>query len=133
MSQKSKTYVIEGKPIPLARARMTKRSIWDSQKQERIRYGIEVARQHDDATFFNGPVHVDVCFWFAIPPSRLKFADKLIGSWHIFKPDLSNLQKWYEDVAEGICFANDCIIASTNATKRWDLSNRTVFTITELT
>ena len=129
----SKKYVIMGDPVPLARARLTVRRVWDSQKQQKLIDGITLKEQHDDDFLFSGPLHLDINFFFKIPDSySQKKRDSTIGNYHYFKPDLSNLIKYYEDIATGIIYHDDCIISKITTTKTYDINARTEFTIMEL-
>lgn len=122
-------YVIVGDPIPLARHRHGNGHTWDSQKQLKYQYGLQIQAQHQKKTFFKGPLHVDFRFFFSVPKtSKLARAD----GYHIYKPDLSNLIKFIEDVATGILYKDDCYIATFSATKKYGHSPRTEFTVSEL-
>jgi Holliday junction resolvase RusA-like endonuclease len=125
-----KTYVIDGPPIALARPRMNGMRIYDSQKKEKLLWGIELKDQHGDADLFKGPLHLSVVFFMPIPESyTIDKKMKVAGHSHVFKPDLDNFIKWVCDVATGILFADDCIIAKITATKIYHLEARTEFTI----
>ena len=123
-------YVIIGEPIPLLRARHGNRRTWDSQKQQKLIYGINLKSQHDEQPLFQGPIHLDIIFFMEPPQSRRRHT--LEHQLHIFRPDLSNLIKFVEDVASGILYADDCIIASISARKCYSESARTEFEIKEL-
>lgn len=123
----SVTYVITGDPIPLARPRasMTCR-MWDAQKSIKLLRGLQIRNQHDDKPYLTGPLHLDVTFYF------LGASKKRLGRPHIFKPDLSNLIKFAEDIATGILYHDDCLIASISSRKLYDTIPRTVFTLTQM-
>lgn len=125
----SRSYVIEGNPIPLARHRHTGTRAWDSQKQAKFGLGVQITNQHEQAGYFNGPVRLDVIFYMPIPK---KSPNYIQGRYHLIKPDLSNLIKMLEDVATKITYHDDCIISVIFAQKRYSLVPRTEFTITEL-
>lgn len=129
-----RTYVLLGPPVPLARPRFSSHKIYDSQKQAKFGAGILIARQHNDSRIFTGPLLLVVEFHFGIPKSREKSATQLRGTPHFYKPDLSNLIKWAEDVANGIIYQDDCQISTIHADKVWcDLGEeKTIFTIREL-
>lgn len=131
MSEIKKKYVILGDPIPLLRARFGKRTCWDSQKQQKLVDGMNIASQHE-GRLYEGPLHLDAAFYFAVPKARLNKKESVWGTPHIFKPDLSNLLKYIEDTVTGILFKDDCIIASITTQKIYGDTPRTEFTITEL-
>jgi len=126
-------YIINGDPIPLARARFGKGRAWDAQKRLKLMLGIELSKQHLDQPLYYGALHLDVVFYMTFAKSTpQKTRDKFVNKPHIFKPDLSNLIKFIEDVAQGIIYKDDCIIASVFAKKIYDNNPRTEFTIKQL-
>lgn len=126
-------YVIKGNPIPLARARHGNRKTWDSQKQIKLITGLDLEEQHHGLPLLHGPLFLDICFYFSIPESySLRKREKCIGTYHEFKPDLSNLIKFVEDIAMGIIYKDDCIISSVTAKKIYDEEPRTELFIMEL-
>lgn len=122
-------YVIVGDPIPLARHRHGNGHTYDSQKDLKWQYGLQLQAQHTTKTFFKGPIHVDFRFFFSVPKTSKTARNK---GYHIYKPDLSNLIKFIEDVATGILYKDDCVISTFSATKKYCHSPRTEFTISEL-
>lgn len=125
-------YVIKGDPTPLARARHGRGRTWDPQKQLKLVYGIELERQHNNAPWFDGPLHLDIVFFMPIPKTSTKRRHMIDGTPHRFRPDLDNTIKFILDVATGILFKDDAIISSINAKKLYDLEPRTEFIITEI-
>ena len=126
-------YVLEGIPVPLQRVRFMERHCWDAQKQLKAKLKIELDGQHDGRPFYTGALRME--FWFFFPfkqsMSELKKAQG-VGRSHIFKPDLSNLVKLYEDISTGILYQDDCIIAEIIARKCYDVRSRTEFEIVQL-
>jgi len=125
-------YVLKGAPVAWARPVPAGKRVYDSQKQLKLMGGIELERQHDNAPLFMGPLHLEARFYFPIPASRTKQLNVLIGTHHYFRPDLSNLIKLIEDMATGIVYKDDCLIASITAVKLYDVEPRTEFVITQL-
>lgn len=119
-------YVIPGIPIPLARARHTRDRVYDSQKHLKLSCGLYLANQHGSHPLFTGPLHLTMTFYL---PSTSKH---LPGKHHIFRPDLSNLIKFYEDIAIGIIYHDDCIISSITAEKIYDPNPRTDLIVKEI-
>ena len=128
--RKEKTYIIKGDPIPLARGRYSSKtnSVWDCQKQEKLIAQFEMRAQHDNVSFV-GPLHIDVTFFMKIPKNK---NSSIAGNSHIFKPDLSNLLKFIEDIGTGILYHDDCLIASVFARKIYDENPRTEITVREI-
>ena len=112
---RSMKYVILGDPIPLYRARFSSISnrMFDSQKEIKLVTGITLVNQHDNQPVFDGPIYLDIQFFFLTPLRK----PKLNKQWHVYRPDLSNLIKFYEDIATTIIIKDDCIIAKISATK----------------
>jgi Holliday junction resolvase RusA-like endonuclease len=67
-----------------------------------------------------------------IPPSRSKQKDKLINTFHVYTPDLSNMIKFVEDIANGILYKDDCQISSIVAHKIYSDTSRTEFTLSRI-
>ena len=123
-------YVVMGDPVPLARARIGNkgRTMWDSQKQVKFGWGLQLQTQHEGRPLFMGPLHVEIDFYIT-PPQAGK---KLIGKYHNIRPDLDNLIKFVLDVANKILYADDNCIASISCRKKYDSSPRTEIVITQL-
>lgn len=129
-----KLYVLLGNPIPLARARFGHRKVYNSQKNEQLIAGLDLARQHGDDPLFSGPLHMYVTFYMAIPQSvTAKKRDAMIGRPHTFKADLDNLLKMVCDYCNKVIYNDDCIIASITAKKIYDVNPRTEFTLKVIT
>lgn len=124
-------YVVPGDPVPLARARLTKESrMWDSQKQTKLVYSIQLANQHEGKPMFTGPLHIEVVFYMRI--AAAKKGKQLAGTYHCFRPDIDNLLKFIADVATGVLYHEDCIIASVATKKVYDDEPRTELIIIPL-
>lgn len=117
-------YVLSGNPIPLARPRYSNRNVWDCQKALKQTARTMLEEQHANLPLFSGPLILDVTFYIKVP--RVK-RSKLCGKPHIYRPDLSNLIKFVEDVANGILYKDDSIIAQCIAQKFYDEEPRTEF------
>lgn len=130
---RSQRYIIEGTPIALQRARLSQHSVWDPQKQEKVLTSISLESQHNNQSLFEGPLHIDFLFYFAIPKgSSKKKRLSLQGYPHVFKPDIDNCIKFYCDVSSDLLYHDDCIISSLSAKKLYDKTARVEMIITEL-
>lgn len=126
-------YILLGSPIPLARARFTNRRVYDSQKHLKLVSAIELERQHGDKPRFTGPLRMTVWFYLPIPKSMSKRKRyNMKKTPHYTRPDLSNLIKFIEDVATGILYKDDCIIAELVSYKQYDTDPRTEFMFSPL-
>jgi len=128
-----KLYTIPGDPTALARPRVGKRCVFDGQRQLKVNAKIYIESQYDDKPLINNkPLHLDVIFFLRTPKSKKLATQYLKKSYHIFKPDLSNLIKFVEDCITGTIYYDDCLISSITAKKIYDENPRTEFTIEEL-
>lgn len=123
-------YVIMGAPIPLARPRFSKKTVFDSQKHKKLIMGIHLRNQHQDKPMYTGNLHMDIVFYL-ISPSVRKHGD-MEEAYHVKRPDLSNLIKFVEDIGTGILYEDDALICSLTATKKYSKEPRTEFEITVL-
>jgi Holliday junction resolvase RusA-like endonuclease len=131
MPARSVRYIIPGDPIAWKRP-AGKMVRYDSQKNLKMMWGLHIRNQHQGA-YFEGPIHLDVLFAMPIPTGMSATKrQEAQGTWHIKFPDTSNMLKLIEDTAESIAYANDCIIAKVSAEKKYDLTPRIEFTLTEL-
>lgn len=118
---KSKVYVVHGNPVALARARCSRGKVYDSQKHNKLVWGLDLSKQHETNLHFKGPLGMDVIFYFPIPTtySSLK-KENTKSQWHTFRPDADNLIKFVCDVATSICYEDDCIISKVTSEKVYD-------------
>ncbi len=132
---RSISYVIEGDPTPLARARVnyhTKR-MYDSQQQIKLIIGITLQQQHNDKPLLEGPISFEVTFFMPLPLSMSRYKKELNkGKCHKCKPDLDNLIKLILDCANTICYEDDAAISVIHAKKVYDPQPRTEFTLSEI-
>ena len=137
------TFTLPGNPIPLARARIksnlffsksTKR-MWDPQKELKVLTAITLTNQFEELGIklgsipFDEPVHLDVVFYMPIAKTSVKKTKSLSGTYHIKRPDLSNMLKFIEDACTGVLYKDDSLIASVTVKKIYDTEPKTVFTI----
>lgn len=139
--RKSKTYVVHGDPVPLARPRFVvdqpptmdlriknpaKARVYDSQKGIKADIAWDLKKQHGKEPKFEGPLYIEFRFY-------LKGENSWNYGWHATRPDLSNLIKMYEDVGSGILYHDDAQISSIKATKEYASGEkRTEITIYQL-
>ncbi len=128
----SRSYLIPGDPIPLARPRMGQGRVWDSQKQIKAVTTITIQSQHDNLPLFHGSIGLDIVFHMPIRNYSKKRLLELIGTYHSIKPDLDNMVKYICDVSNGVLYEDDCIIASIRASKVYSDNPRTEFTLYNL-
>ena len=124
-------YILEGKPRPLMRPRLSGRTVYDPQEEEKSRDQLAISIQHRNRPMYEGPLLLTITFYLPIPKKHSK-TDKLCDTPHIYKPDLSNLIKYYEDICTGILIKDDCLIAQIDASKKYDHVSRTEFEISPI-
>jgi Holliday junction resolvase RusA-like endonuclease len=129
---RTKIYTVHGDPLALARPRFTTGRVWDCQKQLKFTFSLALQEQHNNEPLFTGPLHIDMVFYMPMPNISISRKVKLNNTYHIFTPDLTNLEKFAEDVATGIIYANDCIVSSFYSYKIYDNNPRTDIIVTEL-
>jgi Holliday junction resolvase RusA-like endonuclease len=124
-------YVIPGDPIPLARPRFGKKKVYDSQRAEKLVWEIMLKNQHGALPELTGPLLLDITFYMPVAQKKMKNKEQLYGRPHQFRPDLSNMIKYVEDIANEIIYHDDCQISSITAKKVYG-EPRTEFTVTKL-
>ena len=124
-------YIIPGNPIPLARPRFSLRSTYDSQRLLKGNMRILVEHLHGTLPMYEGPLLLKIVFYLPIPKKSSK-DNKLCNRFHVYKPDLSNLIKFIEDVGSGLLYHDDCLIARIEASKQYDFDPRTEFEIIQI-
>jgi Holliday junction resolvase RusA-like endonuclease len=124
-------YILPGIPIALARARIgVGKRPWDCQKKQKAHYGLLLETQHAGEPLYQGALHVDITFFFPFPQTISKSKiEKMRGKCHTFRPDLSNLIKFVEDIGSGVLYPDDSLISSIVARKCYDDVPRTEFMI----
>lgn len=123
-------YVVPGEPIALARPRfnLSSKRVYNHQRGSMNNASIYLQSQHASKQLFEGPLHLDVTFFF-VHPKHYSKKRKEETKYHSSTPDLSNLVKFVEDIAIGILYHDDAIISSISAKKVYDIEPRTEFTI----
>lgn len=122
-------YILLGDPLPLNRARVNwnTRSVFDSQKKEKLKARITLEGQREDKPILEGPLKVNVVFYLSIAKKRERFIKE--DTPHAQKPDLDNLIKYISDVMNDIIFKDDCLITDIAASKKYSKFPRTEITI----
>jgi Holliday junction resolvase RusA-like endonuclease len=118
--------IIPGDPIPKARARVLNKGFaYDPQWEMKDRVSKFMLKEVENVTFKrfdDQPLEVNWCFYMPIPKSFSSIKRNKC-KWGVFehtiRPDLSNLQKFYEDCANGILWKDDSQITTGKINKRY--------------
>ena len=128
---RSKTYILPGPCIPLARARFAHGRVFDNQKQLKLIAGIHLKFQHNNEPLFEShPLKLEATFFVEIPKTRLKHVHD--NDLHFYKPDLDNFIKFLCDIGNHVIWVDDSLISVIIASKKYSRDARTEFTICEL-
>jgi len=126
-------YVLVGAPTHLKRPRINPRAIcmYDSQKMDkeidRIELEAQHTKYHNRSVILSGkPLRLTCTFFMGVPTSAGKRTDRE-GMYHIYKPDLSNLIKYIEDISVGILIEDDNLISELYAVKKYSSFSHTEF------
>ncbi len=124
-------YVLPGCPAPIMKHREKQpRRQWDEQQETRAYFGIALSNQHGGAPLYEGPLHVEMVFYFAfLQPVSAKNIDRVRGRLHVVSPGISDLIQFVEWIGKGILFSSDYGIASLVARKCYDHNPRTEIVI----
>lgn len=134
---KALSFHITGNPVSLARARMGKGRMWDSQKQEKLIFGIKLLEQLKEQTSedfepLDCPLSVDIYFFFQMPQYHYKKWDKLRNTSHHYKPDIDNCIKFLLDASTGVLFKHDACVSEVFARKIYADEPCTRFTVRQI-
>lgn len=122
-----------GEPVPLSRPRanFTEKRFYNSQRNCMTSSSIHLQSQHNTMKLYEGPLHLDITFYFPYPKNFPKSKREGIN-YKTTRCDLDNLIKFICDIGNNILWEDDAIIASISAKKVYDVRSRTEFTITSL-
>lgn len=109
---------IPGEPHPQGRARATiiagRARVYDPKKSSSWKidaaWAMAAARRHERPPF-EGPVALEVTFYFTCPKSDCRKRDPRPARWHSKRPDLDNLLKAVMDAAKGVLWLDDTQVA----------------------
>ena len=126
---------IKGRPIALKRTRISGNHVYDSQKSEKLLIYLEVQKQWKELKLpiHMDLIHLDVVFIFPVATSYSSSKKQMLKNYPAgIREDLDNLIKFLLDTVQGLCFANDNLVASINAKKVYGNSGKTIFSFRKL-
>ena len=99
---------------------------------EREAYQWQIKSQYNQLNPLRGPVRTHYTFHMPIPKttSKIRRFQMLNGvMYHLKRPDVTNLIKFYEDCLKGIVFEDDSQVVEINAHKIYDERPRVVIKV----
>lgn len=127
----SKEYTIDLKPIAWKRAGRNQSRYYDTQTQEKLAYGLSIARTHGDDRKFQGPLAIDMVFYFPTPKLH---RNRQGTNYHWKVPDKDNCIKHVMDsiTQTGVVWNDDRQIAKGSWLALYDKHPRVYIKISEL-
>jgi Holliday junction resolvase RusA-like endonuclease len=134
--QRTKTFIISGDCVPLARGRVGSNvdgsyHVYDSQKNLKLVKSIDLQKQMNDDPLFEGPLSVEAIFYMKMPKTPSKQKD-LNGTLCKHRPDVDNLLKFLLDISNKLLWKDDAEVSICKGTKIYDHNPRTEFVVTEV-
>lgn len=130
MENRSVTYVVEGNPVPLKRPRFSG-VVYDPQKADKKSFGWQLKSQQGSTAILTGMLHMTVTFFMELPKKKSHREQLLKQGYHCYRPDLSNLIKFVEDVCvDAGIIEDDALIVEISSKKVYSEQSRTEFYFT---
>jgi Holliday junction resolvase RusA-like endonuclease len=131
MSFRSKEYSIPIKPIPWTRAGLNDKRFFDRQVQEKLAYGLYIAKQHGNDPIYDGPLEVAITFHMK---QNILVKNRPAHGFHCNRPDLDNLIKLVLDSINGIgsVWHDDAQVSRLICEKVFNKQPKLIITIKEL-
>lgn len=125
-------YVLSGTPQAVAKVPDKGDGSYTPHKHKKLLTTIEISAQHNERPFFQGPLQLDIFFFFPIPQrgERSKVAHH--HKYYDIKPSLSDCVAFVENICTSLLFKESATIVSLHSEKRYDRNPRTELYITEL-
>ena len=124
-----KVIEIEGKPIPLLRARAGKKGFYDPQLVAKRNFAYLVKEKFKREPIATG-ISLVLEFYFPMPKSwSKKKKNRMAYKEHTQTPDTSNLIKFVEDALNEVVWEDDKLIFDLHAKKTWAEKGSTIIEI----
>lgn len=129
---KKKVYTIGGSPVALKRPRFADYRVYDPQKELKKRVITELQLQHGfKMPPMTGMIHLMATFFMELPKTKAHRKHLINQIYHCYKPDLSNLIKFVEDVCvDAGIIHDDALIVEISSKKVYSEKPRTEFYFT---
>jgi len=129
------TLTIPGKPVPWTASRITKRGAFDPKLKEKQSIRWRIKTQYN-GNILDQKVSLAFTFYMPVPKSFAKKTLDLLKQgkiiYHDKKPDLTNLQKLYEDCLKGIVIKDDNQVVEVFSRKIFSLECKTKIEVQSL-
>ena len=126
-------FSIPGKPIAKKRPRFAVRNgkgiAYNGQSTEEGKVILQLQKESEWIGLIKKPVRIDFCFWFPRPKNHFKSNNpdhdlkENAPIYHMQKPDIDNLIKFYLDCMNGIIIEDDKQVVYISATKEFSGNN----------
>jgi Holliday junction resolvase RusA-like endonuclease len=120
---------IPGKPRSKKRPRFANGKVYSPSQGDEEIFRWQCVSQMKKQTIFEGPIEIVIYFFFQIPKSA---KNRKEGEYHVFKPDIDNLEKFVMDAINGLFWNDDCQICKLRSKKIWSQEDKTELLIREL-
>lgn len=132
MTTRTQKFIVPGKPVPLARPRLSHGLVYDSQREEKHQFKLELLAQRE-LPLFTKPIIFTATFYMPMPYKwSKKRRQQNIGQFHYARTDLDNLVKFVLDCCNEIVIQDDALVSVIICKKIYDMEPRTEFTLTEV-
>ena len=129
----TKTYLIEGDFMPLARHRAYSGKIFDAWAHSHLTFTSVLEGQHMKDRHFKGNLAVKAVFYLDFPDGMgVQRRRERDNRWHTTRPTLGALTKAIEDLCTGLLFEDPAIIVSMLIEKRLSIIPRLELIISEV-
>lgn len=114
--------------MALQRPRLGEHGVYDPQKALKNKIALDLKYQQDGDATLCGMIHMHIDFYMHLPTTKLHRKHLIEQQYHCYRPDISNLIKFIEDVCvDARIIEDDCLIASISARKLYSDEARTEF------
>jgi len=118
---------IDADPIPLQRARGTRKGFYDPQHIAKRNFALDVMSKIPRAKLIDTPISFDMTFVIKMPKSwSAKKRAKFLNQPHIVRPDVDNLVKFIFDALNKVLYNDDAQIYKEEAQKMWGETGKTI-------
>ena len=112
-------YVILGAPFGKAAHRQCSTLMWTTSREKKLRYKIALERQVVGVPLLNGPLGLELAFFFGYTTKVWHQRRNLDGKYQASAPTLESLVSFFCDVAGGILFTKRAAISHIIASKHY--------------